>query len=397
MTTSRYGRWQSCRRLVTVGLCAASAIAMLAAPAMATPGTPSPSPSASAPSHASSPTTAPAAGSITWAVQPSSAQGPDRRSTFTYNELKPGTVVHDYVAVTNYSKMAVTFQLYATDAFETTTGSLDLLTAANKPTDVGTWVTLLKNSIRLQPSERANIPFSLVIPANATPGDHTGGIIAAVNLATTDKTGARVIVDRRLATPLYVRVTGALKPSVAVESVSTGGFHGSINPFGGGNTSISYTIKNTGNVRLNAAQVVSVSGLFGIPLATRHPKQMTDLLPGASVRVVQSIGGVFPLGPITVHVKLTPTEVNGFPTTGVSLHPDSRSVSMWATPWPQLLVLLLLAAAIYGFIRWRRRSKQEMDNKLAAAVAKARREAVEEAASARESAGAVGGNGKRAS
>ncbi|HEY2792197.1 MAG TPA: DUF916 domain-containing protein, partial [Micromonosporaceae bacterium] len=171
MTNPRETRWRRCRRLLTVGLCTGGAIAMLATPASATPGTPSPSSSASAPTHASP--AKPAAGSITWAVQPSSATGKDPRTTFTYNELKPGTVVHDYVGVTNYSKMPVTFQLYATDAFETTTGSLDLLAAATKPTDIGTWITLLHNTIKLQPSERANIPFSMVIPANATPGDHT--------------------------------------------------------------------------------------------------------------------------------------------------------------------------------------------------------------------------------
>ncbi|HEY2794300.1 MAG TPA: hypothetical protein VGJ28_18180, partial [Micromonosporaceae bacterium] len=158
-----------------------------------------------------------------------------------------------------------------------------------------------------------------------------------------------------------------------------------------------YTVKNTGNVRLNAAQVVTVSGLFGINFAKRQPKQMTDLLPGASVRVVESVNGVFPAGPMSVHVKLVPSEVAGFPTTGVKLRADSRGVSMWATPWPQLLLLLLVAAAIFGVIRWRRRSKREADNRLATAVAKARREAVEEAASAREGAGTVGASGKRAS
>src|SRR6266436_4675529 len=93
-------RWRRIA-LLAAGLSAGAAVLLAAGPAVADPVGPSPAPTKA---PATKPTTAPP-GSITWAVQPSSANGPDQRSTFTYTNLKPGTVVRDHVAVTNYSKM----------------------------------------------------------------------------------------------------------------------------------------------------------------------------------------------------------------------------------------------------------------------------------------------------
>ncbi|HZM84671.1 MAG TPA: hypothetical protein VFC19_53805 [Candidatus Limnocylindrales bacterium] len=93
-------------------------------------------------------------GSITWAVQPSTKDSPDRRSSFTYTNIPSGTVVNDYVAVTNFSQSPVTFDVYATDGFNTTSGSLSLLAATAKPKDVGSWVAIPKKTITINPGER---------------------------------------------------------------------------------------------------------------------------------------------------------------------------------------------------------------------------------------------------
>src|SRR5262249_34567456 len=154
------------------------------------------------------------------------------------------------------SNRPVTFQVYATDAFVTSTGDLGLLPAAQKPTDIGSWVSVLHHTIKVPAHARVNEPFTLTIPANATPGDHTGGMIASVL-----KEG-QVKVDQRIAVPIYLRLDGKLQPTLSIESTSTS-YHGTVNPFSGGGTDVSYTVHNTGNVRLTGTQTVSVSGLFG--------------------------------------------------------------------------------------------------------------------------------------
>jgi hypothetical protein len=376
MTRLRPLRWRRHGTLLAAVVLAGAAMMSAAAPAMADPTSPPAPPSSGAPPTADHGVPTPPAGSITWAVQPSTAKGPDQRSTFTYTNIKPLTVVSDYVAVTNFSKMPVTFQIYASDAFNTKSGSLDLLPAAEKPRDVGSWVKFPKKSITIPPGDRLNEPFTLTVPKNAAPGDHTGGIVAAITVKTNTK-GGQVNVDRRLAVPLFLRVSGPLHAAVSVESLSSG-FHGTANPFGGGGTGVSYTIHNTGNVRLDLTQALSVTGPFGVTLASAKPKALTNLLPGSSVRITSKLSGVFPAGPLSTHVRVVPAEVKGLPATKPAPVAVSRTAGLWATPWPQLLLLILLVGGGVGLRWWLRRRNTRHARVVADAVAKARRDTVAE-------------------
>ena len=311
-------------------------------------------------------------------MQPSSAQGPDGRHSFSYDKLKPGTVVHDYVGVTNFSATPVTFQVYATDAFNNASGSLDLLAAAQKPKDVGAWVVVLKNSITLQPGERANEPFNLTIPSTAAPGDHAGGIIASVTVDAKNTAGSLVKVDRRLAVPLNLRVDGPLVAAFKIESVSSS-YHGTVNPVQGGGVDVNYTVHNTGNIRLDLTQDVATKGLFGLAtMGGAKLKPLTDLLPGATYLATVHLTNVFPLGPMNVRIHAVPRQPAGVPPVSTAMAPASFDVSLWATPWQALLLLVLLVGGFF-LVRWLLRLRRaRREETMAAAVAKARRETVEQ-------------------
>ncbi len=375
MTTLRFPRRRAATAAVA-GLLAAAAIMLTGGPAVADPA-PTPAPSGAPAAPGAGAAKAPP-GSISWSVQPAGPQGPDGRRSFSYDRLKPGTIVRDYIAVTNFSAMPVTFQLYATDAFTNASGSLDLLPAAQKPTDVGSWVSNLKNTITLAPNARATEPFTLTIPATAPPGDHAGGIIASVTVQGQNNAGAPVKVDRRLAAALNLRVDGALAAGLRIESVSSS-YRGTANPFGGGGVDVHYTVHNTGNIRLNLTQDVTAKGLFGLTgLGHTQAKPLTDLLPGATYTATVHLSNVFPLGPMTVRVHAVPSQPNGVPPLSTKLAAQSFSVSMWATPWLVLLILLLLVGGFFvgrWLLRARRDRRQRM---LADAVAAARRQTVEQ-------------------
>ena len=403
MTTQRLTRRRGATAAVA-GLLALAAIMLTGAPAVADPSappqstnppsgataTPTPSPSVPAPNPAVG-----APGSISWAVQPSSATGPDPRSTFTYTNLTPGVAIHDYVGVTNFSSVPVTFSLRSADAYVNANGDFDLRPADEKAKDIGSWVTFPKDSITLQPNERVNEPFTVTVPATATPGDHSGGVIASTLVTATNPQGLKVNVDRRLAVPLFLRVAGPLNPGLTIESVSTR-YHGTYNPVGGGKIDVTYTVHNTGNERLNLSQDISVTGFFGFTLASTRGKTLVNLLPGATYTATLHLTGVFPAGLMKVHIKGVPAEPTGLPLSLVKPRNVDFGASMWATPWLIILILLVLGGGFFG-TRWLvrgRRGRRELA--VSEAMEKARRETIEQLrkkAAAKVAAG-TGGTGK---
>lgn len=340
---------------------------------------------------AAPPGTAPTvpAGDISWSVVPSTAQGPDGRSHFSYTGITPGLVLHDHVGISNFSTQPVTFHVYAEDGVTTSDGSIGLQSAKQKSVDIGSWVHLDQSVVTIPARARLNMPFTVSVPRDATPGDHVGGIIASVTQAVQ---AGKVTREDRVGVAMYLRVTGTLHPTFGIESVSFSGYHGTANPFGGGTTSVSYTVHNTGNVRLGGNQTVTVTGPFGITVATAHPAALYELLPGGSVRVTAKLAGIFPLGPMGLHVTVDPTVVSGSPVLNVHVHPATYTVGMWATPWTQLLLLLVVIALAWAVVRWLRTRTSRRADALAAAVERGRREAAEELAAVGGRTAAEGGS-----
>jgi len=314
-------------------------------------------------------------GAISWSVVPASATAPQPgRSIFSYTNIKPGSTISDHVAVINRSSGSVTFNVYATDATGTTAQNvLTLLPTAKTPVDIGSWVTFPHHVKRLSiiiPAGKAVIePFTIAVPGSATPGDHTGGMIAAVGFQRKGPNGAVVTMDERIAVPLELRVFGPIHAALSVESISAG-FGTTVNPFGDGRATVSYTLHNAGNVRLTGSEAVSVTGPFGMS-AKAKGVQLPTVLPGDSVRITQHAKGLYPAGPLTAHVHVTPANPEGAPPLAQPLAAANGSASLFAVPWPLIGLLILLGGAGFGgwrLLQWRRKRLRETLTAVAASV-----------------------------
>lgn len=316
---------------------------------------------------------------IVWSVTPATAKGPDHRSHFSYNDIKTKGVLSDYIAISNFSTKPVTFHVYAEDGITTTDGTLGLQGVDKPVRDIGAWVRMLHDTVTVPARTELNEPFSVTVPANATPGDHVGGVIASIT-STSAGSGAKVSQENRVAVALYLRVAGPLHPTLTVEGLTTTGYTGTLNPFGGGSTTVSYTVRNTGNVRLAGKQTVSVTGLFGIPLASVHPKTLEDMLPGGSVHITAHVSGIFPLALVTAHAQVAPFEVPDSPHLKTAPNTAEATEDIWAGPWPQLVLLAVLVGAFFlaRFLLLRRKAQRSAA--LAAAVEQGRREVTEKLA-----------------
>jgi hypothetical protein len=314
---------------------------------------------------------------VTWSVSPASATAPDYRSVFSYTSIKPGSTIYDHVAVFNRSKQSVAFLIYATDATGTTQGNvLELLPPNKKPHDIGSWVTLAGGVSQLSiviPADKGIIEaFKLAVPRHATPGDHTGGMMVAVSFPRKTSKGSVVVENQRIGIPIELRVTGPLRAGLRVESVSTG-FHSPLSPFSPGSATVSYSVLNVGNVRLTGSQSVSVTGPFGISSKVRL-NNLPTVLPGDSIRFTTKARGLYPLGPMTAHVSLTPSIPPGAPLMALPAGSVTGTASLFAVPWTLILLAILLIGAAYAGWRGRGWQRRRLRARLDAVAEGARRE-----------------------
>jgi WxL interacting protein linking bacterial and host surfaces len=308
-------------------------------------------------------------GNRAWSARPATPQGqPDRRTHFTLQGA-PGQPVLDQVLITNSSKVAAAFDVYATDAFNTPTGAFDLLPAAKKPTDIGSWVTFPKLPVEIAAGASITLQFQVTVPANATPGDHAGGVVVSLS------TGTDVKLDSRVAVRLYLRVPGNLRPILSV-SYFEPDYHGTSNPFGSGGVDVTYTVENTGNIRLQShPKLIVKTALFGIVLAEAKLKDLPELLPGGKVTYTGHLDGVFPTGPETVTLELQ-TYADPEQPVGQAIPVFSGEATVWAVPWTLLLVILLLGGVGFLAVRFLRLRRSHNRERLDREVRRAREEAL---------------------
>ncbi|MET7949683.1 DUF916 domain-containing protein [Micromonospora sp. NPDC005324] len=290
-----------------------------------------------------------AADDPTWTLVPSSPSGPKGRKQFDY-ELSPKEDITDWFSVSNLGDRPIKVDLYPTDAFTALDGGFALLPRSQAPSGVGSWIRLPKASTTLPPGKRADMPFRLAVPAGTAPGDHVGGIIAAVTEEQVGKDGQRVNVERRIGARVYLRVAGPLRPAAEVGTVRIE-YDNPVVPLPGGRMTVTYRITNTGNVRISGKARVQVSGPLGVRLATGDLVDVPEVLPDSEIRLTEEFAHVLPAGPLTATVVLnadTPKE---------SLPSLESEGSTLAVPWA-LVALLVLILTLVAYRLWLRRARR---------------------------------------
>ncbi|MDG4806761.1 DUF916 domain-containing protein [Micromonospora sp. WMMD1120] len=311
-----------------------------------------------------------AEGNVAWTVRTASNGYGEARSSYSYN-VNPGGAVEDAMVVANRGPAPLTLAVYAADGFTTEAGQLDLLTTDKKSVAVGAWVKAQTDTVVIQPGKTAQVPFSMRVPDNATPGDYVGGILTA--LTQTDQAEG-INVDRRLGIRIKLRVGGELKPSLAIDNLHVR-YAGSVNPFAKGDATITYQVHNVGNAALSGQQAVAVSGPFGLlRVRAADITAPPELLPGERWTVTVPVHGVAPTISLAATATLTPllTDASGSTT---SLKPVEVTAHGWALPWLLLLVLVVLVAVAVGAYRYHRRNRTQRKAREDARV----RDAVEQA------------------
>lgn len=305
--------------------------------------------------------TATAADNGTWGVFPTPAAGAamtDR--AYFFHQGAAGSTVQDSATILNSSDKELTFQVFATDAMNTPAGgAFALLPVETEPKDVGAWIGLppeTATTVTVPAKGRKDIPFTVKVPADATPGDHVGGIVA-LNTAVEgvqQEGKVQVGVKRSVGARLYFRVPGPVTAGLSVEDVKVSRSAPLLPWVEDARATVSYALVNRGNVVVEPRVTVTAEGLFGREVLNRPARELKlVLLPGQRIELTEP----WPDAPQSDWVTVTVAA-------GAAAYPDLTSESATdfaAVPWPAAGTALVLAGAAIALwvLRRRRRAAGE--------------------------------------
>jgi hypothetical protein len=304
---------------------------------------------------------------VTFGVQPADGKGPDGRPNFSWGAT-PGATLKDRVALVNYAPEPLPLTVYPTDAINTDDGGYGLLPGDREPSDVGSWITLkgFPKTVVI-PAATKTAPgiyegaIEVQVPSNASPGDHSGGIVAVLTSVDTSGEGPNVKLEQRVASRVFTRVAGDAVPELSVKNLS-GVYHQSWNPFAPGSATVTYKVRNTGNLNLATDQLVQVLGPI-LDADTVKPPPLPLILPGSSIAVTAEFDRVWPQIWMHADVTLGPADPEGG-IVGKRYPTVTASAQFWAIPWIWIIILVaLLAVGGYLWYRSRRKSRQPPDRR----------------------------------
>jgi hypothetical protein len=319
----------------------------------ATAASPSPTTKPSAGSAGVAPTPSAAPPEVTWGIGPAVTSGADERPYFSFG-VTPGAQANDHVTVVNYSATALNLSVYAVLADNNAdTGAIGFVSGSETPVDAASWLTVGSSrpvavTVPGRPNSSAPpghvmLPVKLLVPLNAQPGDHVAGIVAALNVPSSNGQGEHVNLEQRVVTRVYVRVSGKLAPKLQIANLHAS-YHEKGYTLGAGSVLVRYTVRNIGNVRVAASQVVHVSGLLG-GSKKAVPANIVQLLPGGSANVSVVVHGVWPTVLVHPHVTVTPSAFPG--DVDPLLAKLSAGTWTWAVPWALLAIVVLVVALLW--------------------------------------------------
>ncbi len=221
--------------------------------------------------------TAASADGPTFSLRPAQSD-PARPATKGYFILDtmPGRVIDDRVVVINSGTTAGTVRLFAVDAVTGQNGGASFPDDAAPRRDVGNWIRLDRAELTLQPGEEQTVAFTVTIPADATAGQHLGGLVA---LDTVVKQGAagtlRIDTQNRMVTAVQVNLPGQAVEQLTVGGVSTGGPEGK--------QLLLLDLRNAGNTMIKPVGSLVVTDAGGATVQDL-PLKLDTFLPGDAIQ-----------------------------------------------------------------------------------------------------------------
>ena len=286
-----------------------------------------------------------------WWVQPAPKPGsPAGARQYFILEGRPGTTLQDGLAVSNYTDNPITYYVYGADGYNTPKdGQFALRDYGYPMTGVGTWVRAAFPTINAPAHTSTVVPISIAIPANASPGDHVGGV-SGMDTAVEgvqQQGNVRVGIKRVVAARLYVHVDGPALGGLTVTDLKVAGSASFPAYVSDSDGTVTATVTNSGNLLESPKAHLHATGIFGTLLD--RTVQLPQILPGQSIDFSQVWKNIPPFEIGTLHLDVTDDSASP-PVT------STAALSLTLIPWLTVLVVVVAVLVLTaGLVFWRRR------------------------------------------
>jgi hypothetical protein len=249
----------------------------------------------------------------------------------------PGETTEREALVTNLTNDTRHVAVYSIDATVTAQGGFALGNRTDPPKGIGAWARLPMTELTLAPHTATTVPFTLAVPADAVPGDYSGGIVIesdpAGRVQDLGKSFAiQMNLIERIGVRIYLNIAGQAVRSMKLGQLTWERTNGGIR--------FQLPVTNNGNMRLVPHGELALDGLgMRSHLDMSH---VETLLPGSTVT-------------LTAIWSKPPLLADGTATATVAFDegtPQQRSTQIRIVP---LLLAggVLIALAAILFVAWR--------------------------------------------
>ena len=179
---------------------------------------------------------------------------PRTQSIFIHT-LEPGESVDDQVRISNNSSEKQVVELLVVDGIVTSTGDYTCKQNSEEKTGIANTITLKQERVELEPNTNKVVDFTVKMPEDADVGGQNACLVFQAPQNDEEVAGGNIRLRTRQAIRLVATVPGDLRREVAITNFDVS--YDEMMP------EYAVTVKNTGNVSVDADTRVEVKNLLG--------------------------------------------------------------------------------------------------------------------------------------
>ncbi len=183
--------------------------------------------------------------------------------TLFEEKIDPGKSFSSAVRVTNMGSSAEVYAVLVQDIEAIDDEGHPIFAKEHEPTgfELGSWVTVSRSELAVSPGQTADVPFTVAIPENASPGGHFGAIFLSTKGDKPDTVGASV--GYQVGTILSFQVSGDV-----IEEARIRQFTSDKTIYGEPKAVFHVKVENLGNTLVRPRGLLEIVDMFGKKAAT---------------------------------------------------------------------------------------------------------------------------------